>query len=84
MISLILEIIKNIVEFWNRESASDEKMKKISVKSTRSLKKAVFYARQIFDGKGDYKGLDLLLQGKLDKQDYEMYLKLRKKFNRCS
>lgn len=84
MISAILEIIKNVTEFLNRETAADEKTKKTAVQLSKERKKAIFFARQIFDGNKNFEGLDTLLSDKLESKDYEEYLKLRKKFNKYS
>lgn len=87
IIQLALQILNNISSMLNRETSADEKIKDDSVKNSRDLRKAVVYARQIFDGKKKFrkrfKGLDVLLKGKLDEEDYETYLKLREKFNKC-
>ena len=84
IIQLALQILSNLTELFNRESAADEKIKDTSVKNSKNLKKAVLYARQIFDGKGKFQGLDVLLEGKLDEKDYETYVELRRKFNKYS
>lgn len=84
MLDLVLQILKNLIEILNRESNSDEKIKKNSIKTAKDYKKAVFYARQIFDGRRNFEGLDMLLKDKLEEKDYETYIKLRKKFNSYS
>lgn len=84
MITAILEIVKNITDFLNRETAADEKTKKTAVQLSKERKKAIFFARQIFDGYKDFVGLDTLLLDKLEEKDYNEYLKLRKKFNKYS
>lgn len=89
-IQAILNILSNLSEAFNRESSADEKIKDSSVKSSRNLKKAIYYAKQIFDGKKGlskrkkFEGLDVLLKGKLDEKDYNTYLDLRLKFNKYS
>lgn len=84
VIRLILQILANLAAFFNRESSADEKIKDSSVKSSKNFKKAILYARQIFDGKKNFQGLDVLLKSKLEEKDYEIYLELRKKFNKYS
>lgn len=84
ILSLILQILKNGTEFLNRETNSDEKIKDNSVKTVKDYKKAVFFARQIFDGKRKFAGLDVLLKDKLSPEDYKMYKKLRESFNKFS
>lgn len=90
LIQLALKILGNLAEAFNREASSDEKIKDSSVKSSRNLKKAVYYARQIFDGKKGlskkrkFEGLDVLLKDKLEENDYKTYLELRLKFNKYS
>jgi hypothetical protein len=84
IIRLILNILSNLSEMTNRETSSDEKIKDSSFKNTKNQKKALFYARQIFDGKGKFQGLDVLLKGKLLDKDYSTYIELRHKFNKYS
>ena len=84
MIQAILQIVKELLTMLNRESSSDEKIKDSSIKNVKNYKKAVFFARQIFDGNKKFKGLDVMLEHSLSKEDYEQYLTLRKKFNRFS
>lgn len=84
IIQLALKILSNLTEMFDRETSADEKVKDYSLKSGKDLKKAVYYARIIFDGKRKFAGLDVLLKDKLSKNDYEEYLKLRRKFNKYS
>ena len=84
ILSLIIQILKNGTEFLNRETNSDEKIKDSSVKTVKDYMKAVFFARQIFDGKRKFAGLDVLLKDKLSPEDYKMYKKLRESFNKFS
>lgn len=84
IIRLALEIIANITSFFDRESAADEKIKDTAVKTSKNTKRAIACARQIFDGSKGFKGLDILLKDKLEEKDYEMYLKLRRRFNKYS
>ena len=83
-LDLILQILRNCTEMLNRETSSDEKIKDSSVKTSKDYKKAVFYAKQIFDGKRKFVGLDILLKDKLEPKDYEMYVRLRRSFNKFS
>ena len=84
IIQYALQLLNNISEIFNRESFSYEKIKDNFIKSSKDLKKAIFYANQIFDGKRKFEGLDVLLKGKLEEKDYETYLRLRQKFNKYS
>lgn len=84
IINIALQIIEHISDFINREAQSDEKIKDTSIKSHRDYKKAMRYARQIFDGTRRFRGLDLLLETALSPDDYKEYLKLRQKFNKFS
>jgi hypothetical protein len=84
MIDSILSIVKSFMDMLNRESSSDEKIKDHSIKLTKDEKKAINYAKQIFDGNEKFKGLDVILPDKLDAKEYKYYIDLRHKFNKYS
>lgn len=84
IIQLVLQIVKELSELINRESASEEKLKDTSVSDFRKSKKAIKYARIMFDGNRKFKGLDLIAKDSLEEKDYKYYLKLRKLFNKYS
>lgn len=84
LITAAIEILQNISEMLNRETSADEKIKDTAVKSSRNHKKAILYARMIFDGCKHFEGIDMAVKEVLDDKQYKKYLRLREKFNKYS
>ena len=48
------------------------------------IRKAVIYARRIFDGYKNFSGIDVIAEKVLDEKQYKYYLEYREKFNKYS